>query len=142
MHNEINNNKIQKMSVWFVNESGSGKLTSDNFSITVWNIYENSYPGETYETQCDKINRLLAGERDLTATFSNYNGESQFTIDSEGTFSLTGGRADPPFGSSMSILCDYESNKEELDKFMRYMLTCYNNDSDNGNEDANDESFN
>jgi hypothetical protein len=123
------------MSVWFVNEGGSAELTGDNFTITVWNCYESSYPGETYETQCDKINRLLAGERDLTATFSNCDGESEFTIDSDGIFRLTGGRADPPFGSSMSIFCDYESNKEELDKFMRYMLTCF----DDGENDENKE---
>ena len=121
------------MAVKFVKCGGYAELRGDNFEMSVYGYYNNSYPGETYQTQYDRINRLLAGERDLTATFSNCNGESQFTINSSGTFELTGGQADPPFGSRIRIFCNYDDNKEELDKFMRYMLTCVDESDDEDN---------
>ena len=129
------------MSVYFVNNGDNAELRGDTFSISVLNDYCGAYEGETYKMQCDKINRLLSGERELLSgksnlyvSFEGRDGESRFTIDSSGTFRLTGGSEGPPFGGRVSIFCDYESNKEELDKFMRYMLRCFDNDSEDNDD--------
>lgn len=56
--------------------------------------------------------------------FSNYNGESWFTIDDNNTFILHGGEwTGMCFGSSIVVKCKYSENKEEIHKFMNYMIT-------------------
>jgi hypothetical protein len=111
------------MSLIFTDEgNGDGKFYDENFEICVFNYYTNSYPGETADTQHEKIRRMLAGERGLRAMFSNCDGESQFEINDEGVFILQGGQFGPTFGHTVRIICDYESNKEELDKFLNFML--------------------
>ncbi len=118
------------MAIKFTKHKYNASLSNEYFKISVSNVYESSVGSETYATQCDKIKRLLNGERNLRPIFSNSNGESLFTINDKGMFILNGGEYGPPFGSNITITCDYESNKTEIDNFMKFMLTCENEDDD------------
>ena len=84
------------------------------FSILVTNCYDKPATGDQIETQYDKVRRLLTGERNLTPVFLIYGAPLEFTIDNSGQFRLV--------GADTKIYFDYESNKEELDKYMRFML--------------------
>ncbi len=99
---------------------------ADGGSVTIGvsNYYENSYPNETHEDQLNKVRKFLNGESSPTAMFCNYNGESEFGINFEtDTFTLCGGQFGPTFGDSCRISCSYKKNKEEIDKFMKFMLS-------------------
>ncbi len=54
--------------------------------------------------------------------FHNDEGESCFSI-KNGMFSLKGGKFGIPFGGLIKLKVNYNDNKEELDKFMNFMLT-------------------
>jgi len=90
-------------------------------TMSVLAIYESSYKDETNETQKNKVDRLLNGEKGIVCTYSNCNGTSEFSINDD-TFTLSGGADGPVFGSSVEIRCPYSANKSEIDNFMKFML--------------------
>lgn len=107
----------------FENDSeGCGYIYHHGCRISVMDNYESSFPGESHKTQLDRIRKLLDGERGLRATFENHNGESDLTITEDGIFQLHGGSYGPPFGSFIILEVNYLENKEEIDKFLNFML--------------------
>lgn len=92
-------------------------------TIDVSNHYQSSFPNQTHEDQLNKVRKFLNGESSPMAMFCNCNGESEFGINFEtDTFTLCGGEFGPTFGGSCRISCCYKKNKEEIDKFMKFML--------------------
>ena len=110
-------------------ETSCGNLTlnmTDGGSVTIGvsNYYNSSYPNQTHEDQLNKVWKFLNGESSPMAMFCNCNGESEFGINFEtDTFTLSGGQFGPTFGSSCRISWSYKKNKEEIDKFMKFMLS-------------------
>ena len=93
-------------------------------TIGVSNHYESSFPNQTHEDQLNKVRKLLNGEVSPMPMFCNCNGESEFGINfGTDTFTLCGGYFGPTFGDSCGISCSYKKNKEEIDKFMKFMLS-------------------
>lgn len=110
------------MCLKFEDSYGIKYLKSGGFSISVSNLYQNSYPGETKQTQTDKIIRMLNGEKDLSVMYTNCNGESEFRITNDDKFVLRGGEYGPTFGDIVKIEVSYSENKIEIDKFLKFMM--------------------
>lgn len=108
--------------------TGNLKLnTTDGGCVTIGicNYYHSSYPTENKENQLNKIRKLLEGEicEGTGPIFANNNGVSSFSIDFENDiFILNGGAFGPTFGDICTISCSYKNNKNEIDKFMRFMI--------------------
>lgn len=92
--------------------------------ILVNSFYNNSFKGETAETQYERVRGFLEGKPSKrSAWFSNCNGSSWFNINFEkDLFTLEGGEFGPTFGGDVNVKCSYSKNKEVIDRFMRFML--------------------
>ena len=82
---------------------------------------------EQTKARCDIVRRLLAGERDISADFSNViKGEcedgSYASITADEMFILAGGVWAAAFGGRVSICVSYSENKAAIDEFLTFML--------------------
>lgn len=120
----------------FVRESrGHGVLTygdtCNTFSVNVTNGCDSRDEDEEEEDEtvvatAGIVRRMLAGERGLTATYSNYiygdgADDSWFSL-SVDAFCLSGGLCGPMFGGGVSIAVSYSENKAAVDAFLTFMV--------------------
>jgi len=117
------------MSLKFFNNEGGQyfevKFGKSSFMwIHVSNEYINGHENETEEDQKERIEKYLLGEgSDKTILLSNDCNESEINIDFEkDIFYLSGGEPGPSFGFESGLTCSYSENKEEIDKFLHYLL--------------------
>lgn len=69
------------------------------------------------------IQALLDGNFDgKRVILSNCNGVSGFSIDSDRNFYVEGGQFGPMIGDSVSFSIPYDDHKEEVDKFLRFVI--------------------
>jgi hypothetical protein len=69
--------------------------------------------------------RLLAGERNLSATIANYNqmvDDFSSVFIGDDTFHLSGGAPGPTYGGGVTITVPYSENKAAIDAFLAFML--------------------
>lgn len=108
-----------------ISEGGFTLTTPEGASMTmsVSNDYQSGYEDETKEVQFKKIKQLLKGEPSKTVIYCNRNGESEFNIDfTKDQFVLRGGEFGPSFGASVVLTCSYSKNKEQIDRFMLFLM--------------------
>jgi len=104
------------------NYPGFGEFVLGGMTIGVSNMYQNSRPGETRETQLETVREMLeTGKSAKTAVFTNCNGESEIRLKND-IFYLGGGQFGPTFGGHVNIRVSYSENKVEIDKFLNFLL--------------------
>ena len=117
------------MSLKFINnENGQYFEVKFGKSSFIWihvsNEYINGHEDETEEEQLERIKNYLLGKgSDKTILLSNDCNESELNINFEkDIFYLSGGEPGPSFGFESGLTCSYSENKEEIDKFLHYLL--------------------
>ena len=113
---------------FFNNENGQYFEVKFGIKSFMWihvsNEYINGHEDETEEEQNERIKKYLLGEgSDKTILLSNDCNESEINIDFEkDIFYLSGGEPGSSFGFECGFTCSYTENKEEIDKFLHYLL--------------------
>jgi hypothetical protein len=111
-------------------DSCSGTMTFGNArSVVSVSISLGCFNGdEEMERSAAVFRRLLAGERNLSATIAGFmidddaEDNSKVSISDDDTFELVGGVDGPTFGGMVSISVPYSENKATIDAFLAFML--------------------
>ena len=108
--------------------------TKCSAAMDVSNQFQDGVVNTTYEDQCKAIQTML-DSRDAKCMFTNCIGGSVACL-ANNTFCILGGKLGPLFGTCTSFTVNYQANKDEIHKFLHFLMDVQSNEySDSSDSD-------